>query len=200
MNIRDVKKVLISLPKRDDRRAAFFSQNINIGTIQVFNAIDKDKIYYSGRLKKGQVACKMSHRQVIIENRNEPCVMLIEDDAIFNKGICEVFFEAIKDLPENWDMLYLGAHHFYEPKKINGKIYTCNVALSTVCYIVNKKMYDIIIKGLEKDVILDIYYTNVIQQKYNCYCIFPNLVTQANGMSDIEGGVVNYEKFYNKWQ
>lgn len=200
MQLNNIKKVLISLPKRVDRRTAFFNQKINIGTIEVFNAIDKNDINYNCRLKKGQVACKLSHKQVIINNLNEPYVMIIEDDAIINENINEIFNDAIKDLPINWDMLYLGAHHFYEPKKINGSIYRCNVALSTVCYIVNKSIYEPIIRGLSQDVILDVFYTNVIQNKYNCYCIMPNVVTQANGFSDIEGGIVNYEKFYNKWQ
>lgn len=195
MDFKSIKKYVINLERRPDRLEQFQSQGI---PAERFIAFDKKDTPYRGRLKAGQYCCKISHRTVI-ENAMHESIMIIEDDAVFAEGVEGLFNDAIKDLPVDWDMLYLGAHHFRKPSHIKGSIYRCNVALSTVCYMVNSKAFKRIYKELNRDGILDVIYTNIIQNQLNCYAILPNIVVQRNGYSDIENVDVDYSKYYNKW-
>lgn len=194
------KKYLLSLEKRNDRRDKFFKQKIQF-TFDYFKAVETKDIYYTGRLKASQVACKISHLRMIQdakENKHE-YVCIFEDDAKVVDGF-DSRIDILAQVPIDWDMVYLGAHHYYKPTYVLDGIGKCVCSLSTVAYMVHSRMYDIIINELKKDMILDVIYTNIIQQKYNCYCLFPNLVTQDYGYSDIERVKVNYDKFYSKWQ
>lgn len=199
MELKDSKIYLLSLERRSDRRERFFAQNLPY-KIDVFKAIDAKNVIYRGRLKKGQVACKLSHMEIIrdaIKNKHT-FITIFEDDAQitfdFNERI-----DLLKNIPEDWDMVYLGAHHYMKPTPVSDGIGRCVTALSTVAYIINQRMYQTLLKELKRDMILDVIYTNIIQQSYNCYCIFPNIVTQVDGYSDIESIKVSYKKFYDKW-
>lgn len=193
------KKYILSLKNRVDRRERFFDQKLPY-EFEIFEAIPAKEILYYGRLKKGQVACKTSHELIIRDAIKNKCpyIVIFEDDAEF----CEDFsvkIDIIKNVPSDWNMLYLGAHHYMKPLPVSDGIGRCVTSLSTVAYMINSNMYQVLLKELKRDMILDVIYTNIIQQSYNCYCLFPNLVVQSEGKSDIENMVVNYDKFYNKW-
>lgn len=57
----------------------------------------------------GHVCCSWSHRNVyhdMVKNGYQK-VLILEDDVISNKGLDSVFPLISKELPENWELLYL---------------------------------------------------------------------------------------------
>ena len=195
------KKFVISLEKRADRRHKLFKQFDNFGlkNTELFIGVEGDKLQYNGRLKKGQIGCKLSHFEVIKKavNLKLPHVIIIEDDAEFIPG----FLGGLQKLqiPADWQMIYFGAHNFRKLEMVNETIGKCVTTLSTVCYAVHSSLYPVLLRQLQRDEILDIIYCNRVHPSANAYCVYPNLVTQATGYSDIEKINVNYENFYNKW-
>lgn len=195
------KKYIISLEKRADRRIALTRHINNIGlkNTELFIGIDGEDLQYRGRLKKGQAGCRLSHLEIIkkAQQENLPHVIIIEDDCDFAPGFLSGLQKLI--IPDDWDMLYFGAHNFRKLEMVNENIGRCVTTLSTVCYAVKREVYPLLIKNLQRDEILDVIYCNRIHLLINAYCVYPNLVTQKNGYSDIEKANVSYEKFYNKW-
>ena len=64
-------------------------------------------------LSDGQVASSISHAKVyedIVVKGYSRCLIL-EDDCIFMEEATKKFDEIVKDLPENWEMFYLGQPH-----------------------------------------------------------------------------------------
>lgn len=208
------KKYVISLERRPDRRVQFekTAKAAGIENYTFFSAIDAESLTYNNELIKytdspikkrmGQVACRISHLEVIklCKAENLPYAFIMEDDADVDPFISHKLPEVLKGLPENWDMLYLGAHNFRGLQLITENIGKCVTTLSTVCYIVPKKNYDLFIKYLAMDEILDIIYCNYLHPKINAYCVTPNLVMQRAGFSDIEGQELDYTKYYKKGQ
>ena len=122
-----MKKLVISLNDREDRRVHFQETNGWVENLEYFQAVngwdvDHDQMRTNGfsidhtwrdpfkfrRLTKGELGCYLSHYsvwQTIIE-MNEP-VLILEDDAIINR---DLFDEALyeKYMNEGCGMLYLG--------------------------------------------------------------------------------------------
>jgi GR25 family glycosyltransferase involved in LPS biosynthesis len=60
----------------------------------------------------GMIGCALSHYFIwkrVVEERIDR-ILVLEDDIYFMDGYKDVFKEAIKELPEDWDMFYLGCH------------------------------------------------------------------------------------------
>ena len=91
-----------------------------------------------------------------------------------------------------WDMLYLGGNNKSQPIKnyciktnINN-IYKCKNVKCTHAYIINKRLFNKILKDLETfDEEIDNYYYKFIQPNYNTYIYDPILVKQFNFESNI---------------
>jgi GR25 family glycosyltransferase involved in LPS biosynthesis len=62
--------------------------------------------------KKAVLGCAMSHLSLWIQLANEKPVcenyLILEDDVKFQKGWLEIWNKAAKDIPEDYDVLYLG--------------------------------------------------------------------------------------------
>ena len=74
-----------------------------------FKTNDLDKVSCS-RFNKGQLGCAMSNRLVhklIVENSYKQ-VLILEDDALLNSNYLQDFKLATNELPNNWELLYLG--------------------------------------------------------------------------------------------
>jgi GR25 family glycosyltransferase involved in LPS biosynthesis len=214
--ILNIRKFVISLKRRQDRRDQF-EKTATITNYDYFDAIDGRTIEWDGKhplptaerhltltheerikIACGQMACRLSHQKVltIAKEDNLPFCFISEDDADFDPYFNIKLKNWVSQMPDDWDMLYLGAHNFRPLRMVSDNIGRCRTTLSTVCYMVNSKAYDMLIEALNTPDVLDIIYCNYFHPKINAYCVRPNLVMQRSGWSDIEGVRINYSKYY----
>ena len=224
MDFYNAKKFVINLDRRPDRWLEFEHQAKMCGLINYerFPAIDGKLISYDQtaplptgkyhltlpinqreQIAMSQSACRKSHLKCIemAKEQNLPYVVIIEDDADFDPQIISKWQMNGFALPEDWQQMYFGAHHFRQPEMITKHIGKCVTALSTICYAVNSNSYDLFSEALQKHEVLDIIYCNYLhtQLKIKAYCYMPNLVVQRKGFSDIEAMNINYSHYYNRW-
>jgi GR25 family glycosyltransferase involved in LPS biosynthesis len=139
---------------------AYDGQNNQI--IESFNKIKQKKNIPI--VSSGHFACLLSHIKAIklAIKYNYEHIMILEDDVFF----CDNFINKLNDLmvPE-FDIMYLGGitskKKFFSPHWAfsNG-----NKIMGAYGYILNKKMFNDIISGLEKlEQYVDIYYIKSIQ-------------------------------------
>lgn len=111
---------------------------------------------------------------------------IVEDDVEFLPDWQSVFLNELKNLPENWEMLYIGSCHAapYQERNnnhIKGNIYKLNYAMCTHAYFVNYEGVKKLLKTNER------VWTNIDIQMLvdsfpimNAYAIFPRLAIQNN--------------------
>lgn len=186
----------INLLKRDDRWEQFIKEaDTHSLSIGFWSAIDGNKLDYAGPLKKGIIGCAMSHRNIIqsAQEAGLKSILILEDDVEFDPELNEKFTEWIKEVPDDWDMLYLGGNHNAKTiTKCSDHLMRCTNTYTTHAYAVKNTIYDLILDHLQNiDKELDIIYAD-IQKQCNAYCFTPRLAWQREGYSDVLDQNVNY--------
>ena len=139
---------------------------------------------------------KQSHVEIIkiAKERGHKQVLILEDDVVFTDQFENLFNIALRELPKNWDMLFLGANHIEPFQLISSSIARVIKAYAIHAYIIRESMYDIIIdNAIDSGEEIDVYYANSIFPNFNCYCARPTLVWQKAGFSDIVQGFRDYK-------
>ena len=122
-------------------------------------------------------------------------ILIFEDDIELHN--IHIFDEAIKDLPSNFDILYLGAQHKLEPYNVGPHL--VKVRESYLCHAM----------GFGKDAIEYLrwailekpneqVYSYIQSYRDNSFCVSPNIAFQKNSLSDISGLVANYDFILEK--
>jgi hypothetical protein len=149
-----------------------------------------------------------THKKIIETARQDKLnnVLIFEDDIEFcddmpgySKNSFELRFkESIGYLPEQWDVLYLGCGNYTNNwHHVGNELYKVGWAFTTHAIAINHTFFDTIIKNLENPIQeLDVIYCQLLH-KHNCYSFNPNLVSQRESFSDIEGKPVNYSNLRN---
>lgn len=154
---------------------------------------------------RGALGCYFSHLN-IIQNAKEKGlknVLIFEDDCVFSETALETMQSAVRQVPDDWDMLYLGAQYYHKrsktknvpfPFRISENIARCRNANRTHAYAVNQRAYDTIINHLLRghhdgrashvDHQYGILHEN---GDVNCYTVYPFVCYQDRGMSTITG-------------
>lgn len=184
---------VISLPERQDRRTAFILSAALVG----FKGYKFFKAIKGHGKSDAQAACRNTHKKLIelAKEQGLPSITIMEDDAVFTKEFQNLPNWA-KEIPEDWDMVYLGAHNHKALIPVSEHIGRCTFSLSTVAYKVRDTLYDTILDSINQDLPLDMIYALSIQRRVKAYCFKPNLIIQSNSFSDIEQRVVDYSRYY----
>ena len=203
IDLKSDKKFIINLPKRTDRKLSSLMQlsNLKIENYEFIEAVDGETLEQPTKHKKGALGCKLSHLIAIQKAKDNklPHCIILEDDCDIDQHILVKFANWQSQIPNDWELLYLGAHNNRPLRMISDNIGKCITSLSTIAYIVRDSIYDLLLTELQEDEILDIKYVNLIHfGKIKGYCVSPNLVVQKAGFSNIEGMNVNYSKYYRK--
>ncbi len=121
IGIPNIPVYVINLEKSKDR-LKFISQQLSKAKVDFvrFNAIDGRKLDIEGLyedgtvsakwLKKGQIGVAMSHMTLwkTIKNWEEDVAIILEDDVFVPPDFWKKLKIIEKELPENWDMVFLG--------------------------------------------------------------------------------------------
>lgn len=190
--------VCINLDRRPERwqrmQHAFADQGID--SVRRFSAIDgNETVLPHGWLHTtGAYGCLLSHVQVVREARDAgvPSVLIFEDDAVFDPHFKEKFASFIQELPDDWDMLFLGALHKDAPTKVSEHVARITKANSTFAYAIRNTVFDAFIElNSRAEHVLDMN-SYVLQERFNCYCFMPNLVWVESEYSDVQNRVENH--------
>ena len=148
----------------------------------------------------GTMGCGLSHLFAIkyAKQLNLKNVLVLEDDVDFIENLDSSFQDVLRELPQNWDMLYLGGNHRHTPIKYSNHLYKITGTVAVHAIGVNSSVFDAAIKSLTNiDLPADDNYVD-IQQKYNVFVTKPHLVWQKTGKSSILKEKIDYsfmEKF-----
>jgi len=189
----------INLDSRKDRwvevQKKFEKNNIEVERISAVEG-SKLNLDFPPEIKEGAVGCSLSHlfamkiaKQLGLKN-----YLIFEDDVEFVENFCEKF-DGIKDqIPDNWDMLYLGGQHFHgmNLQKITENIFKCEYTLTTHSFAIKDTVYDLFIdKLIDITKPCDIHFAEQ-HKNINAYVILPHLTWQSNSYSDVEKSHVDY--------
>jgi glycosyl transferase, family 25 len=192
-------KVCLNLDRRPERwqrmQRAFADQDF--GSVHRFSAIDGNAVPLPVNWlhSAGAYGCLLSHVQIVREARDAGAssVLIFEDDAVFDPQFKEKFATFIRELPDNWDMLFLGALHKDEPVMVSEHIGRITKANSTFAYAIRNTVFDAFIElNSRAEHVLDMN-SYLLQARFNCYCFMPNLVWVQAEYSDVQ------KRFENHW-
>jgi len=177
------KAYVINLEERKDRLETFYKQQFPF-SITRFPAL---------KAERGIMGCNVSHK-VILQDAKEFPILVFEDDCKII-GDWNNVKEAISQLPSDWDILYLGANLNTPLQKVSANLFRLKKAWTTHAIIYGtQRVADYIIKNMPKDTTpIDVFYSDDIQENFNCYIVSPLTAIQAAGFSDIVKHVSNYE-------
>ena len=185
------KAYVINLDKRRDRLNEFNKIEFPF-PVERFPGIVK---------KNGKDGCRESHYAILKRNKEFP-LLIMEDDVQFLVSWNDIF-KAMKQLPDNWDLLYLGGNLHQLVGWYSDRLFRAEGIKTSHAIMYNStRVVDYILKhgqGKRKD----LFYMTEVQKKFNCYLIHPMAATQGASYSDIQKAdrdhrVLMYQN-YDKW-
>jgi GR25 family glycosyltransferase involved in LPS biosynthesis len=142
----------------------------------------------------GSLGCMKSHYEIIkkaYENNYEN-IFIMEDDTKFLiqenfNVILNQLKPQIEKIKNDFGILYFSGNHLSATiKKISPNISFVQGTLTTGCYIINRRAMKAIIDDLNHfPREIDVYYSDILQNKIPCFCFIPHLTTQYPDYSDI---------------
>jgi GR25 family glycosyltransferase involved in LPS biosynthesis len=182
--------VVINLPKRLDR------------LLEVTEEMDKYNIPFElvdGMTSElgGAEGLRLTVEKIFKESieKEHKNILIFEDDVVFVENPNSFMDEVVKQLPENYDIVFLGCqctkgmNYRYSPNllQLDGAFATHAAFYSL------QGMREIINNGLKAPI--DNYYVSDIQTLQRCYVTFPLLATQRAGVSSIGNTYIEWDKF-----
>ena len=118
--------------------------------VERFSAVDGCKLQIPANWPEspGAYGCLQSHLSVVQRARAQgrESVLIIEDDVLFDERFHEKFRKRVRNLPENWDMLFFGCLHHDPPVPVASGIGKLRGSFSTFMYAVRHTVYDAFIR------------------------------------------------------
>jgi GR25 family glycosyltransferase involved in LPS biosynthesis len=178
--------VVINLDRRQDRLERFDQQakalGINYTRFKAVEATDT------------RLGCKLSHLSVL-SNYDSEVIFVFEDDAMFVEDFDKKFAEAMNSVPQDWHMLYLGAH-LLQKQPVNDQWVRSLECSSTHAYAVKKEIAPRLIKqAMSMDGHTDVAFSS-LHKEIIAYAARPTLVYQGASYSDLLGSDVDYTYLY----
>lgn len=133
-------------------------------------------------------------------------VLVIEDDILFlEEEAKKSIYWCADQLPNDYDMLLMGCNLFQnEVELYSSNLIKVTGACATHCILyskngikkalaaINNQLENV---DMENIIPLDMIYVDKIQKDGKCFCCYPMIATQMNGVSDIENKYVDYDRF-----
>jgi GR25 family glycosyltransferase involved in LPS biosynthesis len=146
------------------------------------------------RVSSFEAALVATHKLILIDalKNNYNNILILEDDAVFSPSFTEGFSSVVKDLPSDWDILYLGALGL--PALSKRKKYSS--ALDVALYIlgchaigIRSNMFERLLAVSSFDKPIDVSYADELQS-VNAFVSTQPLVNQKEGFfSDLKFAV-----------
>lgn len=186
------KIYVINLPKRIDRLMQFVEEMEKYEIeFEIVNGIEHE----SGAEGLRQTVENI-FKDAIDKKYNQ--ILIFEDDCYFVEGKSTVDWtmdNAIKELPEDWHILYLGAQVTNGFKRRQGScLFQLDLAFATHAWALSRQgMMEILAVGLEAPIDNSVVKTVQTQQK--CFITYPLLASQRAGFSNIGNTEIDWNPF-----
>lgn len=173
---------LINLERRTDRllQAKWELDKYDI-PYQVWEANDRED---------GRLGIYLSLQRIMQDafGRQYKNILVFEDDALFLTDPKVFMPWALKDLPTDYDILYLGANltKGYQPKFHSPNLLYLPRGFSLHACAYSASGIDKVNRLESTDLPVDLAIANKIQPHGKCYATYPMICTQRPGFSDIE--------------
>jgi hypothetical protein len=194
LNDKSIKRAyVINLADREDRLKEFKKQEFPF-QVERFPAI---------RLSIGIQGCNASHRVLLSDQTQFPFIVFEDDCKIINSW--DIVEKAMQELPEDWDMLFVGANLNVPLRRYSEHLFHLQKAWTTHAVIYgNKKVVEFICENMPTDTTpIDVFYSNSVFQKFKCFVVSPIVAIQRAGHSNVVNGVRDYEQLmidnFNKY-
>jgi len=203
ININDVfpNKLCISLESRQDRRDATTAELGKYGIdFEFYDAkppiSDRVREIYNTRLLPGETGAFESHYDALnkAEMLEWESVLILEDDVELTPNFDVKFDEAIRKVPDNWDMIYFGGNHESEPQVLGNGLLKCTETYAIHMVAIRNTVYEMLKITCQMNQYafpVDFLYATIHCHR-NVYAFSPALAFQRIDYSDIQGEVVDY--------
>jgi GR25 family glycosyltransferase involved in LPS biosynthesis len=185
-----MKRICLNLNSRPDRweQSQEEFKRVGIEGVERFAAIEHENKFLSFNLSQ----------KAILESINEDTWVFEDDVKFINTNLKE---EIFKHVPNDWDILYLGANVLSNIPAVNKYWWKCLDAWTThaICYRngVQKKILEVFdVNGYTYD---DQLRTKVLPN-VNAYVCKPFLAVQRSGYSDLWQREADYSAAFNESQ
>lgn len=180
----------INLAKRKDRWKHAEDQFKRYGfTAERFEGYD-DVIYQS--VRNGNCGCTASHRALleIIAYHRWNRVLVLEDDfevrADFEKNFASMFALMVPEVPQDWDMLYLGGGYAEPPvARVSQHVIKIGRMMTTSSYGITWQMARKMAPYVSGVGPIDCLYSGFLAEN-RCYIFQPRLMVQYSSFSDLQ--------------
>lgn len=182
--------LIISLPQSwETRLEPLLKENPFKGETVVIEAIDGSKLPKVEEgipLKQGDLGCLMSHIKALEYARDNKfeCVMILEDDVKFEKNFNEKLAEAMKELPERWDMLWIGGSDAKPSYPYTPHLKRLNGSWGTYGYILRDNLYEYFIELFSEGKRSSDDYFRINHPRFLSFRTVLNLVIHTGKVSD----------------
>lgn len=147
-DVRGLNAYVISLARREDRRAAVPALVAALGCrVEVVDAVDGAAVDvpWWWRASPGAWGCRQSHLGVLTRAPREAPVLIVEDDADVPDGFTERLGELLALVPADWEAVMLGGEHRTRraPRPVAPGVVRCHRTCRTHCYLLRGEGVDI---------------------------------------------------------
>ena len=181
-NETEMKVKVINLASRTDRWQSMQEQ------LRAFGVSDYERFdAYTG----GATGFNKSVHYAL---KDEQELLLLEDDCIF-LGTYNDLIAAKAKLPDDWDMLYLGANVLTPQKQYTDGIWHLDNAWTSHAILYSDKGAEWCYKNFQHDdvTIYDEWLRTVAQKQLKCFIMNPMIAVQSQSYSDIWGVDADYD-------
>jgi glycosyl transferase, family 25 len=166
--------------------------------VERFSAVDGNTIEpFNYKVPRGSIGNCLSKIGVLklSKERKYKSVLVLEDDVAFQDDFNNKFAEWSKEVPENWDMLWIGGNHNWVKNipLFSPHLIRITNTYATHAFALRDTVYDRVLDRLvplepQDDIILA-----ELQKECEAFCFMPNLAYQRAGMSDVFNRYVDYD-------
>lgn len=148
----------------------------------------------------GSFGCLQSHINVIQNavNLNYKRILILEDDTVFIRPIDDLT-KIIHEIDNNFDVLYMAINNVTKSKFHSANFNKVTKGLAACAYIITRPVMLYILENIKNTTLeIDLFYVNIVQPRFNCYVVNPQMTTQRPDYSDILCRRVNYANFFRR--
>ena len=180
----------INLDRREDRRermrGVFGEQGIEAVR---FPAIEPRE--GTANLRPQKLGNKLSHLKVIELSRDTDSIFVFEDDVEFHRNFHELFGEFMRDVPDDWDMIFLGVNPKGKKRFLSQRVYQVDEFWTTHAYGIRSSAYKLMLDNVMRlDKPKDVTMCELVYPEINVYICYPHICWQIDDYSDGDGAYV----------
>jgi GR25 family glycosyltransferase involved in LPS biosynthesis len=184
----------INLDERKDRwKSAIEQFKKNNITVERISGI-KNKFNINKTISDAEMGIVLTHKLIYLDaiKNNYNNILILEDDCIFRDTFVEDFNKTIKELPNDWDLFYLGGLYWWSlPKEYSENISLANKILGAHALGVKSTVFETLLNLTNFSEAVDVTYANK-QKDLKSYISKKTLIGQKRGIkSDVQVGDPN---------